>query len=57
MTKNKEFINKMKKQHIKNDKKRLEKLKHYQIEIIEYKEEKDKKNDNIDELERQIEEL
>jgi hypothetical protein len=54
---NQEYINKLKEQHIKNDKKRLEKIKHYQIEIIEYKEKKDKENDNINELERQIEEL
>ena len=54
---NKEFIQNLKKQHIKNDKKRLEKIKHYQIEIIEYRENKDNENNNIEELEKQIDKL
>lgn len=54
---NKTFIENLKKQHIKNDKKRFELLKQYNVENIKYKEEKDKKSDNIDELEQQLENL
>ena len=57
MTNNKEFIENLKRQHIKNNKKRGEKIKHCKIEIIEYREQKDKENSNIEELEKQIDEL
>lgn len=57
MTDNKTFIENSKRKHIKNDKIRLIKINQYEIKIIEHKEEKDKKKENIDELEKQLDQL
>lgn len=57
MTDNKTFIENSKRKHIKNDKIRLIKINQYEIKIIEHKEEKDKEKENIDELEKQLDQL
>ena len=57
MTGNKTFIENSKRKHIKNDKIRLIKINQYEIKIIEHNEEKDKEKENINELEKQLDQL